>query len=52
VAFSVFVLFSGHSMNAHELNMRFLPIDEFLDSFSYGSGRVLGHASRDYFVGP
>jgi hypothetical protein len=50
----VFVSFSGHSfshsMNTYELNMRFLLIDGFLDSFSCGLGQVYGLASRVSFV--
>jgi hypothetical protein len=32
--------------------MRFCLIDGFLDSFSYGLGRVHGHSPRVSFVGP
>jgi hypothetical protein len=41
-----------HSMNTHELNMRFHLFDRFLDSFSCGLGHIRGHASRASFVGP
>jgi hypothetical protein len=33
----------SHSMNTHEL---FVKFDGFLDSISYGLGRVRGHAYR------
>jgi hypothetical protein len=39
-------------MNTCEPNMRFCPIDGFLDSLSCGLGWVHGHASRASFVGP
>jgi hypothetical protein len=42
----------SHSMNTCEPNMRFDLIDGFLDSLSCGLGRVHGHASKAYFVGP
>jgi hypothetical protein len=42
----------SHSMNTCEPNMRFHLIDGFLDSLSCGLGRVHGHASKAYFVGP
>jgi hypothetical protein len=38
----------SHSMITHEPFVRF---DGFLDSFSYGLGRVRGHAYRASFVG-
>jgi hypothetical protein len=54
--FSVLGSFSdhsfSHSMNTHELNMRFHLFDQFLDSFSCGLGRDHGHAPRASFVGP
>jgi hypothetical protein len=36
----------SHSMNTHESNMRFHLFDGFIDSFSYGLGRVREHAYR------
>jgi hypothetical protein len=40
----------SHSMNTHELNMRFHLFDGFIDSFSCGLGRVRGHISRALLV--
>jgi hypothetical protein len=42
----------SHSINTHEPNMTFHLIDVFLDSSSCGLGRVYGHASIAFFVGP